>query len=179
MTPFDIERNPSAIIVMGISGAGKTTVGKALAAKLGLGFIDGDDLHPPSNIAKMRGGLALNDADRWPWLRTIAAAIDQAAASRTPVIIACSALKRSYRDFLKRGRVDIKLVFLTASRDILAHRMEKRVGHFMPVTLLDSQLLALEMPAPDEDIIQVETEESVERAVKSIIAKLEIKPTVN
>ena len=135
------------VVVMGVSGTGKSTVGRALAETLGLPFVEGDDLHPESNVAKMAAGIPLTDADRAPWLDLIAAELDR------PVVITCSALKRSYRDRLRLAAPDLVLVYLHGAPELLASRMAQRDGHFMPTALLESQLATLEEPAADEDVI--------------------------
>lgn len=135
------------LIVMGVSGCGKSSLGTALAAHLGIGFRDGDDLHPPANLAKMRAGEPLNDADRWPWLDLVA----QELAGSAPLVIACSALRRAYRARIAEGAGGpLRFVHLTATREVLAPRLAARRGHFMPPALLDSQLAALEPPGPHE-----------------------------
>ena len=138
------------IVVMGVSGTGKSTTGRALAEALGLPFLEGDDLHPESNVAKMAAGIPLTDADRAPWLDLIAAELDQ------PLVVACSALKRTYRDRLRRAAPDLVLVYLHGDPELLLSRMSQRDGHFMPTALLDSQLATLEEPAADEDVIPVD-----------------------
>jgi gluconokinase len=142
----------SVVFVIGVSGAGKSTVGRRLAGALDVPFLEGDDFHPGANIRKMSRGVALSDADRWPWLDTLAAAVT-ARRSSGGLVAACSALKRSYRDRLRRS-IDAPLLFvcLTADRATLAARIESRQAHFMPASLLDSQLTALEAPSPDEKV---------------------------
>lgn len=137
------------VVVMGVSGTGKSTIGRALAEALGLAFVEGDDLHPESNVAKMAAGIPLTDADRAPWLDRIAAEMDH------PVVVACSALKRAYRDRLRLAAPDLALIYLHGDATLLAGRIEGREGHFMPSSLLESQLAALEEPAPDENAIPV------------------------
>jgi gluconokinase len=135
------------VVVMGVSGCGKTTVGMALAERLGARFVEGDRLHPEANVAKMAAGIPLTDADRWTWLDAVAAAL----ASDAPVIASCSALKRVYRDRLRGGlNTPLHFLHLAGDRAILAQRMAERPGHYMPVSLLDSQLATLEPPGPDE-----------------------------
>ena len=143
-----------AIVVMGVSGSGKTTVGALLAGRLGWNFVDGDDLHPPANVAKMRAGTPLTDEDRWPWLDVIAAWIDTARAAR-PGVVTCSALKRVYRDRLLADRPDVRLVYLHGSYDVIATRQAARQGHFMPASLIASQFATLEEPGADERAISI------------------------
>ena len=141
---------PLIIVVMGVSGAGKTTVASALGHQLGWTFQEGDALHPPANIARMKAGIPLTDADRVPWLAAVAAWIDGRRATGTPGIITCSALRRAYRDVIVGGRPDVGLVHLHGSRQLLAARLATRQGHFMPASLLESQCDTLEEPGPDE-----------------------------
>lgn len=132
---------------MGVSGCGKSSVGAGLAERLGIAFRDGDDLHPAGNVAKMRAGIALTDAERGPWLDRVAATLRETA----PVVVACSALRRAYRDRLRAGAGGpVRFIHLAGSRDLIAARMAARSGHFMPPALLDSQFAALEPPDPDE-----------------------------
>ena len=141
-------------IVMGVSGCGKTSVGAALAQRFGLPFIEGDGLHPAENIAKMSAGIALGDADRWPWLDEIGREI---ATNRNGAIASCSALKRAYRDRLRAAAgQDLRFVFLDLSRHELEQRMRLRQGHFMPATLLDSQLATLEPPTGEAGVLTVD-----------------------
>jgi carbohydrate kinase (thermoresistant glucokinase family) len=132
---------------MGVSGCGKSTVGSLLAAQLGVPFLDADLMHPPANLAKMAAGTSLADADRWPWLDRVGAAL---AAAPDGVVVACSALRRPYRDLLRRAAPDVHFVHLAGAREELAARMHARDGHFMPVSLLDAQLATLEPLGPDE-----------------------------
>ncbi|MEX0971036.1 MAG: gluconokinase [Paracoccaceae bacterium] len=140
------------LVVMGVSGCGKSTFGQALARALGLAFCDGDDLHPAENIAKMAAGLPLSDADRAPWLAQVGLHL----AGDGGRVIACSALKRAYRNTIRSHAPGAVFVHLHGAHDILAARMSVRPGHFMPAALLDSQLATLEPPAPDEHAIQVD-----------------------
>jgi carbohydrate kinase (thermoresistant glucokinase family) len=148
-------RKPAIAVVMGVSGSGKTTVAVLLAAALGCPFLEGDDLHPAENIEKMHAGIALTDADRLPWLRSIAERIDFWRARGESGVVTCSALKRSYRDILIGSRPDVTLVYLEGSYDLIRRRMVARHEHFMPVGLLDSQFATLEAPVPDEHAITV------------------------
>jgi carbohydrate kinase (thermoresistant glucokinase family) len=143
------------LIVAGVSGSGKSTVGAMLADRLHWRFADGDDFHPAANIAKMRLGIPLTDSDRRPWLRAIAAWMDERIAQGESAVIACSALKRSYRDVLLGGRPEALLVFLAEDREVLAQRLAARHGHFFPAVLLATQFDTLEPPQPDEHAITV------------------------
>jgi gluconokinase len=135
------------IVIMGVSGCGKSSVGEGLAAHLGIPYRDGDDLHPPANVEKMRAGVPLTDDDRWPWLDRVAAVL----ATEAPVIVGCSALRRTYRDRLRAGAGGpVRFIHLTGRREVIAARMATRTGHYMPTSLLDSQFAALEVPGPDE-----------------------------
>lgn len=137
-----------AVVLMGVAGCGKTSVGQALQDRLGIPYRDGDDLHPAANVAKMRAGVPLTDEDRWPWLDRVAEALRRDA----PLIVGCSALKRIYRDRLRAGAGDVRFVHLAGSRDLIAARMAARTGHYMPLSLLDSQFAALEAPGPEEGV---------------------------
>lgn len=137
------------VVIMGVSGTGKTSVGQALSARLGIPYLDGDDLHPAENVARMAAGVALTDDDRWPWLDRVAAMLHR----RAPVIIGCSALRRAYRDRLRAGAGGpVRFVHLTGPRAVIAARMAARAGHYMPPALLDSQLATLEPPDPTEAV---------------------------
>jgi gluconokinase len=138
----------SLVVVMGVTGCGKSTVGKLLAEKLGVDFAEGDDLHPPENIAKMAAGHALTDEDRWPWLAKIADWLADHAASGG--VIPCSSLKRSYRDRLREGAPDVWFLHVDVDRDTIVKRVTEREGHFMPATLVDSQFATLEPLGADE-----------------------------
>ena len=143
----------SILVVMGVSGSGKSTVAALLAGQLGWDLQEGDDLHPPANVAKMAAGQPLTDEDRWPWLRLVAEWIRGHTAAGRPGIVTCSALKRAYRDVL-RGE-DVLFVHLAGDREQLSQRLSARLDHFMPAALLDSQLAALEPPGPDEQAVTV------------------------
>lgn len=155
---------------MGVSGCGKTSVGSAVADKLGMRFYDGDELHPPANIRKMSRGVPLTDVDRTPWLVMIG---ERLAAVEEPVVIGCSALKRTYRDII-RGRAGEPVCFLhlEGSRDVLFERMTNRPGHFMPVSLLGSQLATLEPPEPDEIAVTVDIDQPFDQLVDALVARI-------
>jgi gluconokinase len=162
------------VILMGVSGSGKTTIAHALAARTGFAERDGDDYHPTANIEKMKAAIPLSDDDRALWLRAIAEAVDLYADNDTPVIIACSALKRAYRDILVHGRNDVRIVHLTGPPDLIARRLTHRSGHFMPPGLLDSQIETLEPPQPGEHILTVDIDAPVERIVDDIATALHL-----
>jgi carbohydrate kinase (thermoresistant glucokinase family) len=165
-------RSARIAVVMGVSGTGKTTVGSALAHFLGWRFQEGDALHPPENVAKMHAGIPLDDEDRAPWLRAVAARIDQWRERREAGIITCSALKRKYRDIIIGDRPEVRLVYLTAPPALIAERLAGRRGHFMPASLLESQLAALEPPGLDENALIVTVDAPVETIVERIAAVL-------
>ena len=159
-------------VIMGVSGSGKTTVGKALAKRLGWRFQEGDALHPPENIAKMKAGHPLDDNDRAPWLAAIAAGIDEWRGRGACGVVTCSALKRRYRDIIIGNRPDVRPVYLEGSRELIGKRIAVRHGHFMPASLLDSQFAALEPPAPDEHAIAASVDMPVADTVAQIAAAL-------
>ncbi|QWT19871.1 gluconokinase [Bacillus sp. NP157] len=155
-------------IVMGVSGSGKSTVGGDIAARLGLPFVDGDGLHPQANRDKMASGIPLDDADRQPWLQAIVAVMDEHRGRGDSLVIACSALKRRYRDVLRQGHDDVRFVYLHGTRELLAERLGQRAGHFFNPALLDSQLVTLEEPSPAE-ALRVEVTEEPARIVEKVI----------
>lgn len=159
-------------VVMGVSGSGKTTIAQGLADAEGWTLLEGDSFHPPANVAKMKSGTPLTDEDRWPWLRAIAAAIDEYRSRGESAVVACSALRRSYRDILIGDRKDVRLVYLQGSHALIAERMRARQGHFMPTALLDSQFLTLEEPGPDENPITVGIDGAPAEIVKEIKERL-------
>jgi gluconokinase len=163
---------PTAILVMGVSGSGKTTAGERLAAELGWPFRDADSFHPATNVAKMSAGIALTDDDRWPWLAAIAAWIDEGRRLGEPRVVSCSALKRAYRRVLLDGRPDVRLVYLCGDIELIAARMGRRQDHFMPPSLLRSQFDALEPPDADEWPIIVPIELSPRRILEHICAAM-------
>lgn len=166
------ESGPSVIVVMGVSGSGKTTIGALLAGRLGWMFEDGDDFHPAENVAKMKGGTPLSDADRWPWLDSIAAWIDELRQTGRHGVVTCSALKRVYRDRLLVGRADVRLVYLRGDKGMIGDRQAARQGHFMPASLVDSQFATLEEPAAEERPLVVCVGMSPEAIVAEIVAGL-------
>jgi gluconokinase len=161
-----------ALIVMGVSGSGKSTIAEALAQRLGWTFEDGDGFHPQSNVDKMSHGQPLTDDDRLPWLEAIADEIDRQRAAGRCLVVACSALKRAYRELLARGRSDVRIVYLDGSKALIQTRMNKRKGHFMPPELLDSQFATLEIPVPDEHVFKVSIDAPADAVVDAIIAQL-------
>ena len=169
-------RNPCALVVMGVSGSGKSTIADKLAARLGCRYEDGDKFHPPSNVAKMSAGHPLTDEDRWPWLQAIADEIDRACGAGERAVIACSALKRAYRDILVHGRNDVRIVFLKGTQELIASRLAARKGHFMPPGLLDSQFKTLEPPGSEERPVTVSIDASVETIVDDTIRQLRLSP---
>lgn len=164
---------PVIVVVMGVSGSGKTTVSALLAAGLGWQFQEGDALHPPENVEKMRNGTPLTDADRLPWLRKIAEEIERWRDRGESGVVTCSALKRSYRDIIIGSRPDVRLVYLKGSYDLIRHRLAARHEHFMPVALLDSQFAALEEPAPDEHPIVIDVGGRPADLAAEIVRRLE------
>jgi gluconokinase len=162
------------VVLSGVSGSGKTTVGESLARRLAWPFTDGDSLHPAANIAKMRAGVPLTDEDRWPWLAAVAAVIDERIAAGQSAVVACSALKRSYRDLLLAGRPAVSMVFLDVDRDLLAARLAARHGHFFRADLLASQLADLENPQPAERILVLPAVGTPEQIALQIISRLQL-----
>jgi gluconokinase len=161
------------LVVMGVSGSGKSTIAQRLAAAEGWPVLEGDAFHPPANVAKMASGTPLTDEDRWPWLRAIAAAIDADRARGESAVVACSALRRAYRDILIGERPDVRLVYLKGSQALISERMQARKGHFMPPALLDSQFQTLEEPGPDENPITVEIGGAPDEIVRAILERLQ------
>jgi gluconokinase len=160
------------VVVMGVSGVGKTTVGKGLAEALGARFLEGDQFHPKANIEKMSHGEPLTDADRKPWLERLAVELDASRVGGKSVVLACSALRRSYRDILRAGHDDVDFVFLDAEQAVIQKRLDARKGHFMPPSLLDSQFAALERPGPDERTVRAEATQPPDGIVASVLHQL-------
>jgi gluconokinase len=160
------------IVVMGVSGSGKSTLGRRLADALGVEFLEGDALHPPRNIERMAAGIALTDADRAEWLEAIAARLGAAHAAGQGLVATCSALKRSYRDALRRGAPEALFVYLHGTRALLEQRMRARSGHYMPASLLQSQLDTLEPPQPDERSIAIDIAATIEQQLAAVLAQL-------
>jgi gluconokinase len=168
----DSAQAPCALIVMGVAGSGKSTIAEKLAERMGWRYEDGDKFHPASNVAKMSAGHPLTDEDRWPWLQAIADEIDRACKAGEHIVIACSALKHSYRDILVHGRDDVRIVYLRGTQELIADRLAQRKGHFMPPELLVSQFKILEPPDPDENPLTVSIDASVEEIVDDIASQL-------
>jgi gluconokinase len=166
-----------ALIVMGVSGSGKSTIAENLAVRLGWTFEDGDKFHPASNVAKMSAGHPLTDDDRWPWLQAIADEIDRVGKAGGHVVIACSALKRVYRNVLVHGRGDVRMVYLNGTRELIAARIAARKDHFMPPALLDSQFKTLEPPGAHENPITVSIDASVEAIIDAIVGQMQNRKT--
>jgi gluconokinase len=170
---------PCALVVMGVSGSGKSTIAESLAERLAWTFEDGDRFHPASNVAKMSAGQPLTDEDRWPWLTAIAEEIDRVCAAGEYAVIACSALKRAYRDILVHGRGDVRIIYLEGTQDLIANRLARRKGHFMPPGLLASQFKTLEPPGESEIPVTVSIDASVDAIVNDIVRKLGLTPADN
>ncbi|WP_229502683.1 gluconokinase [Pseudoduganella guangdongensis] len=155
-------------VVMGVSGSGKSSVGAALAEALGVRFVEGDDYHCPANIAKMRAGVPLTDADRAAWLSSLAAEISAAAVAGQGLVLSCSALRRRYRDRLRAADPGLRFAHIHGARELFAQRMQARGSHFMPVALLDSQLAALEPLQPDEAGLTLDAQDAPAELVAAI-----------
>jgi gluconokinase len=164
------------LVVMGVSGSGKTTVAAMLAGALGVGFLEGDGMHPKANVEKMKSGTPLTDADRLPWLQAIARRIDEWRARGEAGVVTCSALKRAYRDILIGDRPEVRLVYLRGSHELIHHRMAARHEHFMPLGLLDSQFATLEEPGADERPVVVDVAGGPAEIVAEIIRQLGVVP---
>jgi gluconokinase len=168
------DTDPCALVVMGVSGSGKSTIADSLAARLGWRCEDGDRFHPASNVAKMSAGHPLTDEDRWPWLQAIADEIDRVCKAGERAVIACSALKRAYRDILVHGRKDVRIIFLNGTQELIAARLAARKGHFMPPGLLTSQFATLQSPEANEHPVTVSIDAKVETIIDDIIRQLKL-----
>jgi gluconokinase len=168
-------KNGTALVVMGVSGSGKTTVAELLAKKLGWPFMEGDRLHPPANVEKMRQGIPLTDADRAPWLDRIGEELKSWGAERKSGVLTCSALKRAYRDRIRSARPDVRFIYIKGSEALISARVAARHHEFMPASLLRSQFNTLEEPTPDEPgIVTVDAVGSAEEEVAAVIATLNL-----
>lgn len=167
---------PTVLLIIGVSGAGKTAVGRAVAERLGWDFFDGDNYHPPSNVAKMRRGEGLTDADRAPWLDALRRLIARRLAEHAPAVLACSALKANYRAQLRSGDPRVTIVWLDVDPETIARRLDAREGHFAGPDLLDSQFEALEPPAPNE-AVRIGAENGVDQVARRVIDALRTETT--
>jgi len=156
---------------MGVAGSGKSTVGAAFAKALGIPFVEGDEYHPTENVRRMALGIPLTDDDRVPWLRALAARIQEAKLAGTGLVIACSALKRSYRDILRAEAPELRFIFLKGDRALVGARLAGRRGHFMPASLLDSQFATLEEPTPDENAWVCDVGQDPQNIVDALVAR--------
>ena len=158
------------LLVCGVSGSGKSTIGALLAERLGWVYAEADAFHPPANVAKMAAGHPLDDADRVPWLAAIGAYIDETTLAGRPAVVTCSALKRTYRDELRQGRPNVQVIFLEASYELIRDRLQARAGHFFPAELLASQFRDLEPPEPDEHVLQISVADGAEQVVERLLS---------
>jgi gluconokinase len=168
----DSNGSPTVVVVMGVAGSGKSTLGRALAERLDARFLEADDLHLTSSVAKMRRGEALTDADRWPWLSAVADWLEAEIAAGHSAVTACSALKRRYRERLARGRPEVRFVHVSGSPELVAQRMSARRDHYFPMSLIASQFEALEPPANDEGAIVVDMALPIPLQVDQVLARL-------
>ncbi|MEU7848938.1 gluconokinase [Micromonospora parva] len=162
------------VVVMGVSGAGKTTVARGISAATGLTFAEADEFHSPENVARMRSGVPLDDAARAPWLRDIAAWIAGRGAEGRSTVLACSALKRSYRDVLRQGPLPVDFVHLDGPAEVIRARLARREGHYMPASLLESQLATLEPAGPDESVLVLDLSSAAEVLVAAAVKGLRL-----
>lgn len=166
-----------AIIVTGVSGSGKTTTGRLLADRLKWTFADADDFHPAGNVAKLAHGRPLDDADRAPWLAALGDWLDEQHRAGHSIVLACSALKRRYRDRLRHGRPQVRIVHLHGPDALIAQRLAHRTGHFMKAHMLEGQLSDLEAPAPDENVLTVDVDAPPDEIVSDIMSRLSLEPS--
>lgn len=162
----------TVLLVIGVAGAGKSTLARALAERLGWAFLEADELHPAANVAKMRSGAPLTDADREPWLAAVGKVIDGWAVAGKPGVVACSALKRRYRETLRTGRPQVRIVYVAIDMALAEARVGQRADHYYPASLVPSQFEALEPPTPDERAIAVEAAEPTNAQVAAVLAAL-------
>lgn len=174
MTPATAPGLPRRVVVMGVSGCGKSTVGAAAAAHMGWRFVEGDSLHPPENVAKMAAGQALDDEDRAGWLDTLAAQLAQARRAGQGLVVSCSALKRAYRDRLRGGDPDTLFVYLAGEQSLIASRMAARQHEYMPASLLQSQFATLQPPEPDEQALRLSILDAPAQITQSIAQHLQV-----
>ena len=167
-------QNGSALVVMGVSGSGKTTVAELLARQLGWPFMEGDRLHPPANVEKMRQGTPLTDADRTPWLDQIGEELKSWAAAGKSGVLTCSALKRAYRDRIRSARPDVRFIYIKGSEALIEARVAARHHEYMPASLLRSQFDTLQEPTPDEQVVTVDAGGSADEEVAAVIATLNL-----
>ena len=160
------------VVVMGVSGAGKTTVARGISELTGLRFAEADDFHPAANVARMRAGVPLDDADRWPWLRALAGWMAERHAEGVSTVLTCSALKRAYRDVLRQGPAEVEFLHLDGAAELIRDRLDRRVGHYMPASLLDSQRAILEHLGPDESGVVLGVAAPPDELVRTAVARL-------
>ncbi|QXG75414.1 gluconokinase [Modestobacter sp. L9-4] len=172
MTSPDSIPATTTIVVMGVSGSGKTSAAREITRQLGWEYIEGDDLHPEANVAKMAAGHPLDDEDRWPWLRRISEVIGEHEAAGTSIVLTCSALKRVYRDLLREGHPSVWFAHVDVDREVLAERLRNRKGHYMPPSLLDSQLATLERLGEDEPGDVIDGDGPLEQTVAELLGDL-------
>jgi gluconokinase len=172
MTSPDSIPATTTIVVMGVSGSGKTSAAREITRQLGWEYIEGDDLHPEANVAKMAAGHPLDDEDRWPWLRRISEVIGEHEAAGTSIVLTCSALKRAYRDLLREGHPSVWFAHVDVDREVLAERLRNRKGHYMPPSLLDSQLATLERLGEDEPGDVIDGDGPLEQTVAELLSDL-------
>jgi gluconokinase len=165
--------DPIAVVVIGVTGAGKTTVGRLLAAQVGAGFVDGDDLHTDAARAKMRSGVPLSDDDRWPWLDRVGETLASGLTTRRSTIVACSALRKAYRDRLRAAvGPALRFVYLAATPEAMRARVASRPGHYMPAALVDSQFATLEPPRGEGDVIEIAADSDLATSIPQLAARL-------